>query len=433
MLRSQALTPRAAFAYLEERTQLGIKFGLETMSALSAALSHPEWSAPSLLVAGTNGKGSVCAFLEAGLRAAGLRTGLYTSPHLVRVNERIAVAGRPLSDRHLARALGAVRDAASSLLAQGRIPAHPTYFETVTLAAFWHFREVRVDVMVLEVGLGGRLDATNVADPLVSAVVSLDFDHEAFLGRTLAAIAREKAGVMRAGRAVVVGPAPAEARRALEQEATKRRALLVDVETWRGPSGGASLPVLPLRGAHQRENFRVAWRILEEAQNAGLKLDLRKAARGMRHTRWRGRLELLPGRPPLLLDGAHNPAGARALAAYLRSAGPFVLVFGVMADKDVAGLARELFPLARAVVLTRPRVGRAATPENIAKATRGLSRRARLEPDPRKALALARRLARSGDTVVVAGSLYLVGEVLSFRRPRKWSRASGKSHSATPR
>ena len=191
--------------------------------------------------------------------------------------------------------------------------------------------------------------------------------------------------------------------------------------------------LLPLPGAHQRDNLLVALRVLEEARVVGLPLDLDRAARGLSRTRWPGRLQRLEGRPPLLLDGAHNPAGARALAAHLRTRGPFLLLFGVMADKDVAGLARELFPLAREVVLTRPRGGRAAAPEEIVRRTAGLALRVRCEADVKRALALARRRARKGETVVVAGSLYLVGEVLSLMRSRKWSRASGRSQSATPK
>jgi dihydrofolate synthase/folylpolyglutamate synthase len=262
------LTPRAAEAYLRERTQLGIKFGLSTMSSLVSALGHPEQTFRCVLVAGTNGKGSVCAYLESALRAAGLEAGLYTSPHLVRVNERIAVSGRAISDRDLARALTAVRDCAEALRRAGTIAAHPTYFEVVTAAAFVHFRRAAVDVAVLEVGLGGRLDATNVSDPLVSAVVSLDFDHEAFLGTTLDAIAREKAGVMRPGRAVVIGPVPDEARRALLDEAGKKNARVVEAllrvavledsagrlpgcgSTARGP--GEAFPACAGRGACSR-------------------------------------------------------------------------------------------------------------------------------------------------------------------------------------
>jgi dihydrofolate synthase/folylpolyglutamate synthase len=422
------LTPRAALAYLEERAHLGVKFGLETTRALLAALGHPERAAPCLLVAGTNGKGSVCAMLEAALRAGGLRTGLYTSPHLVRPNERIAVAGRAVSDRDLARAVSAVRDAAARLVREGRLPAHPTYFEAMTAAAFVHFRTARVDVSVLEVGLGGRLDATNAADPLVSAVVSIDFDHQEFLGDSLAAIAREKAGVMRARRTVVVGPAPDEVLRTLRAEARRKGARFALV----APTSGAATPALP--GAHQAVNLAVAGRVLEEAHAAGLPFDLERARPGLRRVRWPGRLQRIPGRPPLLLDGAHNPAGARALAAYLRGQGPLVLVFGAMADKDLRTLARELFPLARLVVLTRPDLERAAHPRAIAAAAGPrLARRCRLEPDVGRALARARRLARPGETVVVAGSLYLVGAVLARRRSRKWSRASGRSHSATPR
>jgi dihydrofolate synthase/folylpolyglutamate synthase len=184
---------------------------------------------------------------------------------------------------------------------------------------------------------------------------------------------------------------------------------------------------------HQRNNLLVALRVLEELRRAGLSFDSARAARGLARVSWPGRLQRLPGRPPLLLDGAHNPAGARALREHLLSRGPFVLLFGVMADKDVRGLAQELFPLARAVVLTRSRIARAAAPEEIAARTKGLAKRVHLEADVRKALALARRLARKRDTVLVAGSLYLVGEVLSLSRPRKWSRASGRSQSATPR
>jgi dihydrofolate synthase/folylpolyglutamate synthase len=250
---------------------------------------------------------------------------------------------------------------------------------------------------------------------------------------------------MRKGRAVVIGPVPDEARSALEDEARRIGARIVvaahEAALVPSPQGTVSVAtpsftwpgVRPLEGAHQRDNLLVAVRLLEEARAAGLPFDRARAARGLSRVRWPGRLQHLPGRPPLLLDGAHNPAAARVLAAHLRTQGPFVLLFGVMADKDVAGLARELFPLARAVVLTRPRVGRAASPEAIAARAEGLARRLYREANVRRALARARRLCRRGDTVVVAGSLYLVGEVLALRRPRKWSRASGRSQSARPR
>jgi dihydrofolate synthase/folylpolyglutamate synthase len=410
--------------------RFGIKFGLDTMRALVEEMGHPERAYPSLLVAGTNGKGSVAAYCDAVLRASGLRTGRYTSPHLVRVNERITVDGRPISEGDFARAVRDVRDAASALVRRGVLEAHPTFFEVLTAAAFAHFRRKRVDVAVLEVGLGGRLDATNVAEPLVSAIVSVDLDHEVYLGRTLGAIAREKAGVLRRGRATVVGPLEDEAWAAVRAEARARGARLVEaargtrvrverardaltITTPRARYRG----LLPLPGAHQRTNLLVALRLVEEAKRAGLRVDLSRASRSIAGTRWPGRLQRIPGSPSIVLDGAHNPAGARALAAHLAPGPPFVLVFGAMSDKDVRGIARALFPLASEIVLTTPRIARASSPAALARRAGRLARNARREPSVARALRLARRLARErgpGTDVVVAGSLYLVGAVLAL-------------------
>src|SRR6185503_13246048 len=205
--------------YLASRTRLGMKFGLETIRAVLARMGHPESAFPSLLVAGTNGKGSVVAYTDAVLRASGHKVGRYTSPHLERVNERIAVDGRAITDAGLQAAVGRVRAAAAALVREGTIPGHPTYFEVLTAAAFAHFRERAVDVAVLEVGMGGRLDATNVAEPLASAIVSIDLAHEAYLAGTLPAIAREKAGVLRRGRATVLGALDPGAREAIAESA----------------------------------------------------------------------------------------------------------------------------------------------------------------------------------------------------------------------
>jgi dihydrofolate synthase/folylpolyglutamate synthase len=340
------------------------------------------------------------------------------------VNERIAVDGRAISDRDFALAVRAVRDAAERLVRCGVLEAHPTFFEVLTAAALAHFRRRAVDVAVLEVGLGGRLDATNVVDPLASAIVSIDFDHEVYLGRTLAAIAGEKSGVMREGRPTVVGPLPEEARRAVLARARAIGARLVEARRGVRVTGDGPVDLCtpsaryaglrPLPGAHQRDNLLVAVRLLEEAKREGLPVDLRKVPAAVARTRWPGRLERVPGDPPLLLDGAHNPAGARALATHLAPGPPFVLVFAAMADKDVRGLARELFPLATEIVLTRPRISRAATPDELARRSGRLGARARREPSVARALRLARHLARARgpDTlVVIAGSLYLVGAV----------------------
>ena len=428
---------RVAGLYLAQRVRFGMKFGLETMRALVAEMGHPESAYPSLLIAGTNGKGSVAAYCDAVLRASGLRTGRYTSPHLVHVRERITVDGRAISERDFARAVRGVRDAATRLVRRGVLDAHPTFFEVLTAAAFAHFRDARVDVAVLEVGLGGRLDATNVAEPLASAIVSVDFDHEVYLGRSLAAIAREKAGVLRAGRATVIGPLADEARRVVHAQARALGARVVEARR------GARLSASALRSGEPRAGARLDrdahgalprpraaaagstsattcwWRSAcsRRRARAGLPVELARVPAAVAATRWPGRLQRIPGRPAILLDGAHNPAGARALAAHLAGGPPFVLVFAAMADKDVRGLARALFPLASGIVLTTPRVSRAASPAALARRAGRLAWGAHREPSVARALGLARRLARAHGPrteVVVAGSLYLVGAVLAL-------------------
>jgi dihydrofolate synthase/folylpolyglutamate synthase len=448
------LPPHRVAGYLAQRVRFGIKFGLETMRALVAEMGHPERAYPTLLIAGTNGKGSVAAYCDAALRASGLRTGRYTSPHLVRVNERITVDGRPITDAAFARAVHEVRDAAARLVARRVLRGHPTFFEVLTAAAFAQFRRERVDVAVLEVGLGGRLDATNVAEPVASAIVSVDLDHEIYLGRTLAKIAREKAGVLRAERATVVGPLAPAARRAVLALARARGARVVEARRGarlvplRGTSpdepeafdlrtpGHRYRGVVPLPGAHQRDNLLVAIRLLEEARRAGIAARLERMTRAVARVDWPGRLQRLPGRPQILLDGAHNPAGARALAAHLRGGRPFVLVFGAMADKDVRGLARPLFPLASGIVLTTPRVSRAATPRALARRAGKLAAGARHEPRVGRALELACRLALAHGPetqVVVAGSLYLVGAVLRLKRASPRGSRSRARPATTPR
>ena len=330
----------------------------------------------------------------------------------------------------------AVRDAAERLVRRGVLEAHPTFFEVLTAAAFAHFRRRRVDVAVLEVGLGGRLDATNVAEPLASAIVSIDFDHEVYLGRTLAAIAGEKAGVLRPGRPTVIGPLPDEARRAVRARAREIGARVVEARRGaRFAARAAAAPATarpaarstcarrrpatrglrPLPGAHQRDNLLVAIRLLEEAKRAGLPGRPAEACRRPSpRTRWPGRLERVPGDPPLLLDGAHNPAGARALAAHLAAGRPSSSSSAAMADKDVRGLARELFPLA---ARGRPHAAahRARGDARRARPARRPPRRPRpprAERRPRpRARPPPRARARPGHRVVVAGSLYLVGAV----------------------
>ncbi len=411
--------------------KLGIKFGLENIRALCAALDHPEAAWPSVIIAGTNGKGSVGAMVETALRAAGLRTGLYTSPHLVRLEERFAIDGQPVAHAALVEAAGTVRQAVSALHAARRLATEPTFFEVTTAIAFELFRQAGVGFTVLEVGLGGRFDATNVASPLAAAITTIDFDHERFLGNTIAAIAGEKAGVIKPGMRVVVGEPKPDAVDVIAAACRERGAVMVpardgvvaaarvqgDRLSLELQTGRRAYPPLPLalRGRHQVDNAIVAVRLLEELSHAGFEIGADATAAGLTNARWPGRLDLreaAPGRT-LLLDAAHNPAGARVLASYLREfhPGPLPIVFGIMKDKDVSGTLAALVPLAAPLILTRPRTDRALAVDDLEHAARHLgSSNTLAERDPKAAL---ERAWSFGPLACVAGSIFLVGDVLA--------------------
>lgn len=393
------------------------------MRALVRELVHPERAFKSILIAGTNGKGSVSAYLDEALRSAGLRVGRYTSPHLIDIRERMTVSGRNIGHAAFERLVLEVREAAERLVRKKVLAAHPNHFEILTAVAFLFFKERGIDVAVLEVGLGGRLDATNVSSPLVSTIVSIDFDHEEFLGRTLSSIAMEKAGVLRRSRPAVLGPMKKEASDTIVRIARERGSVVVHAEegvTSKQNRGSLDIQtpdgryegVRALPGAHQRINLIVAIRSLEALARAGLRLDLPRAVAAMSRAQWPGRLERFEGRLPYLLDGAHNPAGAKALAAYLsEEKAPHVLVFGAMRDKHVDEMAGELFPFANRVIATRVRMKRAATTKHLAEIGASLGVSVVEEASISGALARAEGLARPGETIVVAGSLYLVGAV----------------------
>jgi dihydrofolate synthase/folylpolyglutamate synthase len=418
---SPAPDARAALLALE---QIGIKLGLDQIRALVEALGRPDRAFPSIVVAGTNGKGSVTAMLERGLRAAGLRTGRYTSPHLVALEERFTVDGRDITTD--------VFDAAARrvLAAAAALPAPPSFFEATTALALDVFREARIDVAVLEVGLGGRLDATNVVSSVAVAITAVDFDHEAFLGHTIEAIAREKAGVIKPGGLVVLAPNPPAVDAIVTDTCEARgarllRAAEVVVESTAMDAGRAVVTMttprrryaalrLGLRGRHQIDNARTAIRLLEAIDEAGrLRIDEAAIRAAVEDVVWPGRLELLgSAMGEILIDGAHNPSGARALAAYvIETYGrrlPFVVA--IMRDKQVEAILAALAPAASSLICTAPETPRAARPEDLAAA---LSRVAPDVPvsiaaDP---IAAIGRAAASGSPVVVAGSLYLAGDV----------------------
>lgn len=392
------------------------KLGLERIYALDG-LDRPQERCRFVHVAGTNGKGSTCAMVESGLRAGGLRTGLFTSPHLSEPTERVRIDGSPVSAERFTEAFNQVHDAVERLSIAGRIDMHATYFETVTAMALLIFAEEKLGLAVLEVGLGGRLDATNIVTPALCAITPVDFDHEAFLGRSLEAIAGEKAGILKPGVPAVVAAQRPEAERTLRAQAGAVGAPLASAADWivtdldidaRGSrfrlSGEAKFDIrCPLAGDHQVENARLAAVAL-------YKLGVSKAAieEGIANARWAGRLERVSEDPEIILDGAHNPAGARALAAYIDrfySGRAVRLIYGAMRDKAVEEMAGILFPRATEVILTAPKQARAVSPATLAALAD--------HPHVRMAATIEEAL-RSGtgpcDVTFVTGSLFLVAE-----------------------
>jgi dihydrofolate synthase/folylpolyglutamate synthase len=422
------MTYDEALVYLKGRERFGIKFGLANVDRLAEALGRPERRYASLLVAGTNGKGSTVALAESILRASGLRTGRYTSPHLRFVEERILIEGRPIPREELALSVSRVAEAAEGLFEGEPERSAPTYFEAMTAAAFLAFAERGVELAVLEVGMGGRFDATNIAPAEVSVIAPIGFEHERFLGSTLAAIASEKAAIIKEGRPVVVGRLEPEAFEVVRREAGSKKAPLIAAlegvqirseERGEGqtvwletPSRNYGALELPLIGEHQRENLALAVRAVECFSDS---LTVESVARGVAATEWPGRLQRIEGKPPLLLDAAHNVMAAEALGRYLKSH-PHpkrVLLFGVMKDKRVWEMLEELLPLASYFIATRPEMSRAREPEKLARFANERGVQAEAVRSPEAALVRAREVAGPQGEVLVAGSIFLLGEILS--------------------
>ena len=399
---------------LGNELKAGAKFGLERMEILLRELGNPERNQRFIHVAGTNGKGSTCAMIASVLRAAGVRGGLYTSPHLVEPTERIQVNGVAVTEEEFARSFEIVHAAAERLIETGRVDAHPSYFETVTAMAFMILRE-HCEMSVIEVGLGGRLDATNVITPRISVITPVSFDHESFLGNTLESIAGEKAGILKPGVPVVISrQAPAV------ENLIRRRARELGCDVISADRAVSEILVSPqgsrfsldgttyecrIAGRHQIENAVTAVTLCE-----ALGMESKAIQSGVRDAKWPGRLETVRRRPDFVLDGAHNPAGARALAAYIRefrSSSPVWLVYGAMRDKAIEEVTAQLFPLADRLILTAPDFPRALRPEAIL----GVQSHPNVTvthtlPD---AIAIA-TMAPPEAVVFFTGSLYLVGE-----------------------
>src|SRR5215475_9138306 len=364
------------------------------MRTLVQALGNPQHRLQSVLIAGTNGKGSTAATLASIVQSAGYRTGLYTSPHLLRVNERVQINQEPISDAEFALIYERVEAAAQELVARGELPWHPSFFEMLTAMMFEYFASAGVELAVLEVGMGGRLDATNIVDPRISVITDIDFDHQKFLGETLPEIAREKAGIMRPSGTVVLLPQHPQVTETLGHEIIERNARPVSAvknmpPLVPGANQGAgrnkfSLEVMgqeiqiqsPLAGRHQLRNLALAITAAEELNHCGFKILPVHVEQGVRNTHWPARFQVVPaaaGAPELVLDAAHNPAGAWALRSALSTFyenRPLTFIFGAMRDKAISEIASILFPLAERVIATQAENPRAASPREIAEVAR---------------------------------------------------------------
>jgi dihydrofolate synthase/folylpolyglutamate synthase len=415
------------------------KFDLENISVLSERLGHPDRAYPSAHIAGTNGKGSTAAFLESILRHASFRTGLNTSPHLERINERIRVDGQEISDHDFAETLTRIQSLIEELLAAGKLRAHPTYFECVTAMAFEHFARVHVDFGVFEVGLGGRLDATNILTPAITVITRVDFDHENFLGHSLREIATEKAGILKHGIPIVLAAQQTEAREIILMRAKKLGCPVIETPlAYRADeqamengcarariteiASGWSAKLAPqLAGRFQLQNAMNAVAAARALSERGHRIQDNAMEQGIAAAVWPGRLEKLQSQPDIYVDGAHNPGAARELAAFWEEnfAGRKIfLLYGALRDKAVDEIAGVLFPRAAEVVFTEPRTSRAISASQLSEIAAHHAPHSSIIADAEQALDYLLSKAAAQDAVFVTGSLYLVGQLRHYWKQR---------------
>jgi len=433
------------------------KFELAQVRVLLAALGDPQHSFRSVLIAGTNGKGSTAATLGSILRAAGHRTGLYTSPHLVRVNERIQVDGQNITDADFAARYVEAEAEVQALMAKGDLPGHPSFFEMLTAMAFRHFAGEGIEIAVLEVGMGGRLDATNVVEPVLSIITDISMDHEIFLGQSISEIAAEKAGIIHPGGKVITLPQHPEANRVIASAVLERGATALSAAAylpplppgapnWKGAEAGGDgakhqprsrypLEVMgekivvdsPLVGRHQWRNLALAIAAAEQLNASGIRISAKQISDGIRRTSWPARFQVLAadaaqGRPEIVLDVAHNPAGAWALRSALAESYPerkITMIFGVLRDKAVREMVEILFPVAQQVLAVRPDNPRAASLEEVLAAAEGICGNIRDGGSVGRAVSGACSSGDQDTVVVITGSIYTVGEALAaLHEPR---------------
>lgn len=418
---------RKTLEYLGGLERHGIRPGLDRIKKLLSAIGEPQDAYPCVHIAGTNGKGSTSAFISSILIEAGFKTGVYTSPHLIRFNERIRVGSRLISDADIIRLAASVKKAASVLRIEGD---EPTFFEFTTAMAFEYFREKNVDIAVIETGLGGRLDATNVIAPLAGVITNIGIDHEEFLGSAIRSIAAEKAGIMKKGASFFTAEEKPAALAVLRKKAADSKTPLsimgrdFHAVASKRPEGRLTCfdyagPMLELRGCaigldgpHQVRNAACALAVAQELVNRGLRIPRSAMRAGLKKAVWPGRMETVSRRPLVMLDCAHNPDGARTLAGALKSIRyrRLVLVIGVMQDKDIDGILAELVPFASTVIVTAPETKRAEAVEALALRIAPYKKEVVLRKDVRGALKEAVSRAAKTDMVLVTGSIFTVGE-----------------------
>ena len=421
--------------WLYNLQHFGIKLGLDNIRTLLEILEQPQRQYRTIHVAGTNGKGSVSAMLDAMLDAMGRRSGLFTSPHLVRPNERIRIAGVDISDDELDRQLLAMRERIESAVASGQLEAHPSFFEVMTATALESFREHRLDAAVLEVGLGGRLDATNAVDAEVGVIVTIGLDHVKSLGPTIEKIAAEKAGIIKEGMPLISGVLQPSAIEVIQSRCAEVGAHFIsaaaefdlvehddDSFDLIAPDRSYRNLRCALAGPHQRQNARVALRALEGWCGEERLPTEDEVRAGLANVRWAGRLQHIDreGRPNLLVDGAHNPEGIDSVASYLERHPPAegaVLLFGATSGKSIERLLEPLAPYFETIVIGRPPIERGVDAEEVAVSARKLFKVVEAQAETPAAFSLAEAIAGNEGSIFVTGSLYLVGEVLGLLEP----------------
>ena len=417
--------------YLYGLQKHGIKLALANSHTLMKVMGRPHKKFRSVHVAGTNGKGSTSAFLSGMLRAAGYRVGLYTSPHLVSFTERIRIDNVQISEQKVVELAQRVRDGCSGIPSADGVGAIvPTFFEVTTAMAFTWFAEESVDIAVIEVGMGGRMDSTNVITPLVSVITNIDLEHTEFLGDTLELIAREKAGIIKPGVPVVTGAVQPEVIEVIEREAAAKctpvyrltkdflsknvRHDRAQVFDYQGIRASYDTVHITMHGRYQVDNAALAIAAAECMRGRGITVSEPALRRGLEGVRWEGRLERVGQRPDIFLDGAHNPASAKMLAGAVQEMKPayrrLVLVIGILHDKDYRGILTELVPLAERVIVTRPQYTRAMDIQALLSEVQRLHGAVVTAETVDDAIARARETAGADDLILVTGSLYVVGE-----------------------